>query len=118
MHTIVQSISKKEKFLSSVIDSLSNNQDLQTSYALVNALVERAQVRLLDPATIPNAIEDCHRAIQINSNNGKSWRTLAEALEISGDSLGALEAVTQWALVDDLLKAKACKEMERLRAKL
>jgi len=101
-----------------VISSLSNNSELQTSHALVSAYLERAQIRILNPATIEDAAEDCRKAIEIDSKNGKAWRTLAEGLEGMGDTLGALEAVTEWARVDDFFSTKARKEMDRLNAKL
>merc|ERR1712127_622155 len=112
-----KSDTKKEKYLSSVISSLSANAELSLSNALVSAYLDRADVRMqLDK--IADAIDDCNHAIQIEPNNGKSYRKLAETLEIKGDTLGAIEAVSKWAEVDSIFQAKARKELKRLGERL
>lgn len=83
----------------------------------MSALLERADIRLSE-INISDAIDDCNKALEIEPINGVAWRRLAEALEMKGDTLGAIDAVSNWAKVDTLLHTKACKEIERLSAKL
>jgi len=111
------SFTKKNTYLSSVITSLSNDPALDTSNALVSALLLRADARLVE-LDITAAIQDCLTATQIDPNNGKAWRQLAEAYEISGDTIGALEAVTKWAQTEQVFVTKAQREVSRLRSKL
>ena len=115
---IVKSTTKKIKFLSSVISSLSGNSDLAASRALVTALLERAEIQILDSENNKNllgAIDDCNHAIEIDANNGRAWKILAEALELDGDTLGALDAVSKWAEVDVTFQTKARNEIIRLK---
>lgn len=117
---------KKLKYLNSVIRALSNDPILSSSSAIIHALVLRADAKLSSDSS--GALEDTRLALDIisstkenNSSNkdpkleGRVWRKMADAEESSGNVLGAIDALSEWAKVDPDFRTKAGAEIGRLR---
>jgi len=117
---------KKLKYLNSVIRALSNDPILSSSSAIIHALVLRADAKLSSDSS--GALEDTRLALdiisstkEINSSNkdpkleGRVWRKMADAEESSGNVLGAIDALSEWAKVDPDFRTKVGTEIGRLR---
>jgi len=105
---------QKEALLSSVITVLQSSE-FASSPALSSSFVQRADVRLVKtPCNVDGAVNDSIMATQIDPQNGKSWRLLAEANEAAGNVEDALMALRIYASLDSRFATKAKKEISRL----
>jgi len=127
--TRATTLEKKIKILTRVVKSLLSDSTLCKSTALAHALVLRADAYLeqIPPSSsltdnnlevTKDAYNDVQKAIEINHyvDDGRAYRILADVQELSGNVLGAMEAVTKWAEVNPSFRTKAKKELARLSA--
>lgn len=113
-HIIATRATTKMELLNSVIKSLQKAELSQTT-ALAHALILRADLHLESiPQNSKEALEDAMQAVEINDLNGRAYRVVADAREGMGDVMGAMEAVSTWALKNPSFAAKAKKELDRL----
>ncbi|GFH49455.1 hypothetical protein CTEN210_05931 [Chaetoceros tenuissimus] len=109
---------KKIKLLNSTIHTITQAQ-LTTSTAMAHALILRADA-FLEAGQAQNykqAMEDVTKAISIDDLDGRAWRVLADVKEAQEDYLGAMEAISEWAVVNPEFQSKAQKELTRIMAK-
>ena len=132
---IATNLPKKISILTKVIESLENNVEYSSSNALSHALIMRADCYIeqhqVPPAlsttsntntntnsiinnVIQAALNDAIKATSINHLHGRSYRVQADAYELLGDILSAMEAVEQWANVNPAFMSKAKNELSRL----
>ena len=109
---------KKIKLLNSTIHTITQAK-LTTSTAMAHALILRADA-FLEAGQAQNykqALEDITKAISIDDLDGRAWRVLADVKEAQEDYLGAMEAISEWAVVNPEIRSKAQKELTRIMAK-
>ena len=104
---------EKEKLITSVIQDLSKDSNLISSFAMFHALTIRADARL-DANNVDGAIDDATLASKIFPSEGKAWRILAMAEERRGSIDSAVMAFSELARADPSFATKAKREIERL----
>ena len=140
---IATNLPKRISILTKVIESLDNHLEYSSSNALSHALLMRAdcyieQYQIPPTSTtttitttttpvqentntnsimddeIQAALHDAIKATSINHLHGRSYRVQADAYELLGDILKAMEAVEEWAKVNPAFMSKAKNELSRL----
>jgi len=111
------SFEEKLKLLNSVINALNKNEELNTSKIMAHAYAIRAQV-YFDYTGSVQAKEDAIQAVTLNPSHPFAWRLLADTEETMGNTLGAMEALTQWVEHNPEFSRKVQKEKDRLSEKM
>mmetsp|Transcript_18582 Transcript_18582/g.26154 ORF Transcript_18582/g.26154 Transcript_18582/m.26154 type:complete len:254 (-) Transcript_18582:180-941(-) len=115
--TCASSLEKRENLLNSVIKKLSLSDGLKESNAMAHALMLRADTRLeMIPLNLDGALQDskCASEMRVEGFEGMAWRIRADAEEASGNILGAIDAMENWAKENPTFISKVKKEVVRL----
>lgn len=126
---VASSMDEKDRFVSSIIQTLEADEVLRLSLANCRAYVFRAEL-YGEAGRLDESIADAERAIQLlrsasssPSSSSKSaplllakaYRVLADAYEQSGNCKSAMEALQGAAAADPAFRTKLFKEIQRLQ---
>jgi tetratricopeptide (TPR) repeat protein len=126
--TLAPTLEEKQRYTSSIIRVLEDDDDLRMSTANVRARIYQAEI-LSELGIYQEAIDEVTKSIQQLSSPSlieiktkfhdillaKAYRVAADVYELSGNYVAAIESIQRMAATNPEMRTKVVKELDRLK---